>query len=81
MSIAVGLDIAVRALLSQQLGADTVSHNIANVNSDGYSRQRLSLEALPGPATPYGPGPGPGRGSDRVPMIGSPMARLRQRAP
>ena len=48
MSISVGLDIAVRALLAQQLGVDTVSHNIANVNTDGYSRQRLRLEAVPG---------------------------------
>lgn len=62
MSISVGLDIAVRALLAQQLGADTVAHNIANVNTDGYSRQRLGLEAVPGPQTGYGSGGGPGRG-------------------
>ena len=62
MSISVGLDIAVRALLAQQQGADTVAHNIANVNTEGYSRQRLGLEAVPGPQSPYGSGAGPGRG-------------------
>lgn len=69
MSISVGLDIAVRALLAQQLGVDTVSHNISNVNTDGYSRQRLTLEAVPGQRLGGRNGPGHGVtvvGVDRV---------------
>ena len=61
MSISTGLDIAARALLAQQLGVDTVSHNIANVNTEGYSRQILHLEAIPGVLSPEGrSGPGGG---------------------
>ena len=69
MSISVGLDIAVRALIAQQMGVDTVSHNIANVNTDVYSRQRLGLAAVPGPQLDGRNGPGHGVipvGVDRV---------------
>jgi len=38
------LDIARRALSAQQLGMNVTGHNIANVNTAGYSRQRLVLE-------------------------------------
>ena len=37
------LDIARRAMAAQQVAMDTVGHNIANVNTEGYSRQRVSL--------------------------------------
>ena len=39
------LDIARRALSAQQLGMTVTGHNIANVNTPGYSRQRVVLEA------------------------------------
>ncbi len=45
MSISTGLDIAAGAPLVQEPGVDTVSHNIANVNTEGDSRQRLHREA------------------------------------
>lgn len=48
MGISVGLDIAVRALLAQQQAVNTVSHNIANANTEGFSRQRVQLAAVPG---------------------------------
>jgi len=38
-----GLDIGKRALLSHQYDLTTIGHNIANANTPGYSRQRLSL--------------------------------------
>lgn len=44
MSILLGLNTAVRALLSQQLALNTTSHNIANANTPGYSRQDVRLE-------------------------------------
>jgi len=39
------LDIAKTALAAQQYGLNITGHNIANVNTDGYSRQRTVMEA------------------------------------
>ena len=39
------LEIARRALTSQQLGMNVTSHNISNANTPGYSRQRADLVA------------------------------------
>jgi len=39
------LDIARQALYAQQAGLNVTGHNIANVNTPGYSRQRVILEA------------------------------------
>lgn len=36
------------ALLAFQRALGTVSHNVANVNTPGYSRQRVEMEARPG---------------------------------
>jgi flagellar hook-associated protein 1 FlgK len=44
------LNTAKDALLTQQYAMDVVSHNIANVSTDGYSRQTPTIEAkTPGP--------------------------------
>ena len=48
VSISTGLDIAARALLSQQAAVRTISHNISNATTPGYSRQRVDLAAMPG---------------------------------
>ena len=39
------LEIARRALASQQIGMGVTSHNISNANTPGYSRQRVDLVA------------------------------------
>jgi flagellar hook-associated protein 1 len=39
------LEIARRALASQQIGMNVTSHNISNANTPGYSRQRAELIA------------------------------------
>lgn len=39
------------ALLAFQRALATVSHNVANVNTPGYTRQRVDLEARPGAGT------------------------------
>lgn len=44
-----GLNTALRGLLSQQTALDTTAHNIANINTEGYSRQRAELVTT----TPY----------------------------
>ncbi|MDI6852589.1 MAG: flagellar hook-associated protein FlgK [Deltaproteobacteria bacterium] len=53
------LDMAVRALMSEQVGLEVTGHNVANVNTPGYSRQRVNLETaypLPSPWGPLGNG-------------------------
>jgi len=42
------MNIAVTALTSNQAALQVVGHNIANVNTEGYSRQTVSLEQIPG---------------------------------
>lgn len=43
-----GLDIGVSALRAAQQLLDTAAHNVANANTPGYSRQRVSVvESLP----------------------------------
>lgn len=65
MSLSIGLDIAMRALMAQQAAVDTVSHNVSNATTPGYSRQRVRLVALPG-VSEFGTGTasGPGGGVD-----------------
>ncbi|HPI94019.1 MAG TPA: flagellar hook-associated protein FlgK [Deltaproteobacteria bacterium] len=48
------LDIARWSLYSTQLAIEVVSHNVANANTEGYSRQSLRVEAN----TPITMGPG-----------------------
>ena len=49
------LDIAVSGLLAHQTAIQVTGHNIANVDTDGYSRQRAELISQLPQNTPYGP--------------------------
>ncbi len=40
-----GLEIGKRALAATQINLQTIGHNIANVNTPGYSRQRVRIGA------------------------------------
>ncbi len=40
-----GLEIGKRALLTHQTVLQTIGHNIANVNTPGYTRQRVRIDA------------------------------------
>ncbi|NTV52178.1 MAG: flagellar hook-associated protein FlgK, partial [Candidatus Firestonebacteria bacterium] len=40
-----GLEIGRRALMTSQLALNTTAHNIANANTEGYSRQISTLTA------------------------------------
>lgn len=51
MSTFHGLEVSKKALFAQQRALYTTSHNIANVNTDGYSRQRSNFVT----STPYPP--------------------------
>ena len=48
------LDIARRALSAHQTGLNVTGHNIANVNTPGYSRQRLTLQSSTPSLTEWG---------------------------
>lgn len=48
-----GLNMLSRSLYAQQAALNTVGHNIANANTDGYSRQRVNTVTLP-PGEVYG---------------------------
>jgi flagellar hook-associated protein 1 FlgK len=47
-----GLRIALSSLYAQRKALQVTGQNIANVNTEGYSRQRVELVADSGPATP-----------------------------
>ncbi len=49
------LSIGLSGLLAAQRALQTIGHNIANVNTPGYSRQALSLVARTPDTSPYGP--------------------------
>jgi len=54
-----GLEIGKRALATHQLWLNTIGHNVANVNTPGYTRQRVNITStLPEPhsAGPVGSG-------------------------
>ncbi len=38
-----GLETARRAMMTQQYALHTVGHNIANANTEGYTRQRVNF--------------------------------------
>ncbi|MBW1992474.1 MAG: flagellar hook-associated protein FlgK, partial [Deltaproteobacteria bacterium] len=49
------LDMAARALLGQQVGLEVTSHNVTNVNTPGYSRQKVCFETAAPLPSPWGP--------------------------
>jgi flagellar hook-associated protein FlgK len=64
MSTFSSLNAATTALWSQRRALDVTGQNIANVNTDGYSRQRADLQAIGGSPVPafYSTSPGIGAG-------------------
>ncbi len=49
-----GLTIAARALRASQLALEVTGHNIANANTEGYSRQRVELVESKPDLSPWG---------------------------
>lgn len=60
MSTFHGLEMAKQALFAQQSALYTTGHNISNVNTEGYSRQRVNFETM----SPY---PAPSRNRPEMP--------------
>ncbi len=60
-----GIEMMKRGLFAQQSALNTTGHNIANANTEGYTRQRANMQATPGM-------PAPGMNADRAPgLIGT----------
>lgn len=49
------LNLAARSMQAQMTGVEVAGQNLANVNTTGYSRQRVQLAASPGITTGIGP--------------------------
>ena len=47
-----GLSVALSALHAQRRGLDVTGQNVANANTEGYSRQRVVLDSVGAPAVP-----------------------------
>jgi flagellar hook-associated protein 1 FlgK len=47
-----GVETALRGILAQQMALDVTSHNIANANTAGFSRQQAVMEASPAYTVP-----------------------------
>lgn len=52
MSDFAGLRIALSALYAQRRGLELTGHNVANANTEGYSRQRIDMVNAGAPAVP-----------------------------
>lgn len=52
MSSFSSLSVALSGLYAQRAGLDTAGRNIANVNTEGYSRQRVNLASVDGSTQP-----------------------------
>ena len=82
MSTFSGLNTATTALWAQRRGLDVTGQNIANVNSDGYSRQRAELQSISGTPVPamYATSSQVGQGVDADKVIRIRDAFLESRA-
>jgi flagellar hook-associated protein 1 len=58
-----GLQIALSALYAQRRALEVTGQNVSNANTDGYSRQRVDMEAVGGPSVPSINSPYTGIGS------------------
>ena len=52
MSDFAGLRIALSSLHAQRRAMELTGQNVANLNTEGYSRQRVEMVAENGPITP-----------------------------
>ena len=63
MSLFGALSLATRSLATQRNGTEVAGHNLANVNTKGYSRQRVAIETALSVPSEMGP---QGTGADAV---------------
>lgn len=84
MSTFSGLNTAYTGLSAARRGLDVVGQNIANVNTPGYTRQRVTTSAMGGASITgrfsTGPRPGEGVSVDGIARLGSLQLDARVRA-
>jgi flagellar hook-associated protein 1 FlgK len=73
-----GLSSALSALTAQRIGLDVAAQNIANVNTEGYTRQRVGMSAVAGVA-PYPGWAGGGVSVDEVARLRDALVDARNR--
>lgn len=71
-----GIELGKRSLFSHQAGIHTIGHNISNIDTDGYSRQRAELVSA-SPLTRVGNGGSELAGQIGQGVINSRVARVR----
>ena len=78
------LNIAVTALWAQRTALDVTGQNVANANTDGYSRQRVEMQAIGGSPVPamysYNNGVGTGVRVDSITRIRDMFLEVRAQA-
>ncbi|PXA67377.1 flagellar hook-associated protein FlgK [Cryobacterium arcticum] len=84
MSTFGGLNTAYSGLMAARAGMDVVGQNIANVNTDGYTRQRVTTSAANAAAraglVAWGATPGSGVSVDGIARLGSATLDAKVRA-
>lgn len=84
MSTFGGLNTAYTGLIAARAGLDVVGQNIANVNTDGYTRQRVTTSATNAAAraglVAWGATPGTGVSVDGISRLGSATLDAKVRA-
>src|SRR5215216_4684121 len=60
------LNLANRSLQTQRNATEVAGHNLANVNTPGYARQRVAIETSPTVPSHMGP---QGTGADAVGIV------------
>lgn len=77
------INTALTGLLAQQQALDTTAHNVSNVNTPGYTRQRADLISVGGTIVPGvwsgGAGAGQGVRVDQIERIGNTFLENRSR--
>ncbi len=75
MSTFGALNTAYRGLSAAQQAMDLAGHNVANVGTDGYTRQRIDQSSISAPASSWlgatGPQAGQGVSVDRIARLGN----------
>jgi flagellar hook-associated protein FlgK len=77
--MSLGFNTALSALTAARIALETVGHNIANANTEGYSRQRVLMSAFLPQSIGRGMAIGSGVGVDAIDQILDPILTTRLR--
>jgi flagellar hook-associated protein 1 FlgK len=77
--VSLGFNTALSALTAARVALQTIGHNIANANTEGYSRQRVLLSGLTPQSLRHGLAVGTGVGVDAIDQVYDPLIASRLR--